>query len=604
MQELRDFAENERGEVEESNRFSQRRENLQQGASLRSQHILDKSQESARRSHIYDGIPVIIEGGPGTGKTTTVIQRLNFLLDAEAMKESIKEYEKTKNEWFRVGATATQIDRLLGSSASSNKWLFFAPSSLLLQYLRNNMQGEGLNPSDKNSRTITEFRRAMFQEYKISSTSSKIKQFEDESKSFILAPKKMIEYFKNYCVNAIEEKRERLSVFEVDTTIQKKMNRIHDFCRNYKVKDFSALLEFLHLLYVIAEDKKIPESVKEQFPDFFSGVEKAFLEKIPQMYLDFRRQENKDCLYDRDLYGKIVQSDDCNYLHIDEQDFLLGFINETIIEICTKNPTRLNTLTGNFASSYKRFCTPIIVIDEATDYTLMDFYCMKSFRHYEISSITLSGDLMQETQTNGIQSWDELDEIFPQKEKYTLNISYRQTPTLVNIAKNLYLDSLGDETAYNSHYSEGENEAKPQLLISNNEREKANWIAEQIASIRNKLECLPSTAIFIGDDCDGANFARSITDTGKLNGINVVFSEEAKALAATNTVRVFRMSNIKGMEFESVFLYDIDRALKNQSVDLMRRILYVGISRAANYLAATMTSPNGDIAKYFEPTQT
>lgn len=48
-------------------------------AILRDQHLLDEYQEDAKRSHIYDGIPVLIEGGPGTGKTTTVIQRLKFL---------------------------------------------------------------------------------------------------------------------------------------------------------------------------------------------------------------------------------------------------------------------------------------------------------------------------------------------------------------------------------------------------------------------------------------------------------------------------------------------------------------------------------------------
>lgn len=51
---------------------------LHKGVMLRSQHILDTYQEDAKRSHIYDGVPVVIEGGPGTGKTTTVIQRLKF----------------------------------------------------------------------------------------------------------------------------------------------------------------------------------------------------------------------------------------------------------------------------------------------------------------------------------------------------------------------------------------------------------------------------------------------------------------------------------------------------------------------------------------------
>ena len=60
---------------------------IREGVSLRSQHILDPTQETAKRSHFYDGVPIVIEGGPGTGKTTTMIQRLKFLLDTDALTE-------------------------------------------------------------------------------------------------------------------------------------------------------------------------------------------------------------------------------------------------------------------------------------------------------------------------------------------------------------------------------------------------------------------------------------------------------------------------------------------------------------------------------------
>lgn len=61
---------------------------LRTSAFLRSQHLLDPCQEDAKRSHIYDGVPIVIEGGPGTGKTTTMIQRLKFMLSREALDTS------------------------------------------------------------------------------------------------------------------------------------------------------------------------------------------------------------------------------------------------------------------------------------------------------------------------------------------------------------------------------------------------------------------------------------------------------------------------------------------------------------------------------------
>ena len=65
---------------------------------LRIQHILDPSQEEAKRSHIYDDVPVLIDGGPGTGKTTTMIQRLKFLLSDEALRDYTKLSDKEIDE--------------------------------------------------------------------------------------------------------------------------------------------------------------------------------------------------------------------------------------------------------------------------------------------------------------------------------------------------------------------------------------------------------------------------------------------------------------------------------------------------------------------------
>ena len=65
------------------------------------------------------------------------------------------------------------------------------------------------------------------------------------------------------------------------------------------------------------------------------------------------------------------------------------------------------------------------------------------------------------------------------------------------------------------------------------------------------------------------------------------------------------MSDVKGMEFEVVFFYDIDKALEGQTKKMMRRYLYVGVSRATSHLAATFTQEEGneEIIKYFDRTK-
>ena len=60
---------------------------IREQGKLRFNPILDKTQVSIKTSHLYDGTTLIIDGGPGTGKTTTMIQRLGYLIDEEALNE-------------------------------------------------------------------------------------------------------------------------------------------------------------------------------------------------------------------------------------------------------------------------------------------------------------------------------------------------------------------------------------------------------------------------------------------------------------------------------------------------------------------------------------
>ena len=74
------------------------------------------------------------------------------------------------------------------------------------------------------------------------------------------------------------------------------------------------------------------------------------------------------------------------------------------------------------------------------------------------------------------------------------------------------------------------------------------------------------------------------------NGIDVKDCSGGDKLAANDTVRIFPIEKVKGMEFEVVFFYDIDK-IKN----LVERYLYVGLSRATFYLGVTSNPLESDI---------
>lgn len=120
-------AEERRAELEAEHR-RQRRQFVLTSQGLRSQHILDPTQEQVKRSRNFNGEHLIIEGGPGTGKTTTMIQRLMFLTDP-----TVEQHEHL----------TPQQKNLLNNPNTS--WSFFSPNALLKEYLEQAMTAEGLS---------------------------------------------------------------------------------------------------------------------------------------------------------------------------------------------------------------------------------------------------------------------------------------------------------------------------------------------------------------------------------------------------------------------------------------------------------------------------
>lgn len=689
---------------------------------LRIQHILDPSQEEAKRSHVYDGIPVLIDGGPGTGKTTTMIQRLKFMLSDEALRDYSRLSEK-------------EILELTDPNKIDTKWMFFSPNTLLLEYLRNNMREEEMNANDGNTFTLEQFRKKMLLEYKLRNpeTDSPFKNYsfrDDATQPLILNGKQVIDDFEQFCIENITSillKAYKLPTANYDwhsiaveiKAYCKRAENVTDMAalvnlfyslqdsQNAQVRDIERqLLKILgaaavELQQKIAEDEATLSAVKallekweserqpineeddletemteedeteddssklnfeadlykrlkaliraasisridskrkltgrqaelyaivsehineeslmrvgslawfvKNYATLTKGIEPNIFSQVPRLYKLFRRNQlEKDTdSYDTALLKKIIEKEKNKHLHADEQDLLIGFINNMLYRIYKRSSIRFEKLNHKYVSAYKEWTKPVIGVDEATDFSLLDYYLIYSFRHYQLNSVTLSGDIMQSITDSGINDWDDLSKwVLPELIKYELKVSYRQTPTLLNLAREMYNDEQGHYPSYHSDKEmDKENEPAPIACVSDDEDEKAEWIAKRIIEIYKAYDSkMPSVAIFVGDEMNVQRFINTIYDTDLLNGIDVVDCTDGRALNRSDVVRVFRISEVKGMEFEVAFFHNLDEALHGRTTGLMRKYLYVGLSRATTHLAATFCNPDdsSDVIRYFD----
>lgn len=703
-----------KGIEEKKEKIRTARSFIREENALRSQHLLDDSQECAKRSHFFDGKTVVIEGGPGTGKTTTLIQRIKFLLAPEAFED------------YETPLTKQQQEELLDPNTIDLKWLFISPNSQLLQYLRNNMNNEGLRANSNSTKSIDKLRLDMFNEYGLDKSFKYYEYDEDEEYEPLIVDgmatvsgfeqyvvenlnttlQKVVNFdsslyiwddwavrIRNRIINSkiaciddaislfaqIEESeyekvksieravdkalnafavilkdkaKERTEAIEIATAMYKRQidnpmledEDIEDGDIDEENEDITARLSFeeylfkqaksivrimamktfdsktsvpkkLHDLYSALEDTMDIENLASLANDMLfvkiyatlcKGVGVNIFSQISRMYKAFRKAAVKsNDIYDVELLAEFIEMDSNKTMHQDELDLLIGFINGVLNRMHKVSKKRFNGIRHRYKEAYIENVRPIIAVDEATDYTWLDYYLIASLRHYDYCSFSLCGDIMQGLNSSGLKDWNQLESVIGEKPVVVeLTTSYRQLPLLVEMSKSMYYDELGKEAPYSSNKAKSENDPKPLMLVSDESAKKAEWIARRLFEIHRQYDNhMPSVAIFVGDEVNVKRFIKQMKEYKKfLNGIKIEDCTDNRQAEGSDIVRVFNLHEVKGMEFEVAIFYDLDVALANADPCVMRRYLYVGISRATTHLAATFSKEKGneDIIKYFD----
>lgn len=115
-------------------------------------------------------------------------------------------------------------------------------------------------------------------------------------------------------------------------------------------------------------------------------------------------------------------------------------------------------------------------------------------------------------------------------------------------------------------------------------------MVERILDIYRIYGFLPSVAIFLPNENQLSEFAHKMGQYPELlgPGVDVVACHGGKVLGDPDSIRIFSIDKIKGLEFQAVFFHNIDEMVTEvKDEKLLLKHLYVGISRAAFFLALT-----------------
>ena len=694
-------------------KYQQARAFIRTQVSLRKNPVLDDFQDEAKFSNLFNRKTVIINGGPGTGKTTTMIQRLKLMID----RLDLEDYIRNHND-------LVLSDEQFSVITSSNNWIYSSPNELLKKYLQGNMDYEGLTEYQAKTAVWSTFLQNCVRDYYHLAGQEAPFSFVGKKmqghKPFIGDEFRFIDSFSAYVLEQVKESFKKvsqidcsgfewrilgsiiireckgvesvksireliqflLSIERVDRNViinnrrQKSGKELADdytqsiqdladayisvirqdddkneavlqFIKNLERrtdeegedeefeqeqdygdivlqlgKRLRSLLRVLSLrtmdtsaklvgnnakLYELVKDfireedlKKLGDSayfVKHIYP-VLKSLDRMLFSRIPALYKSFRRVQFNENLDDWDIdCVDYIDSNKNKPLFHQEQDLLVGFLSRMSLDLYSISKNRFLNSPHRFVVAYRENCRPVIGVDEATDYSILDYYAIKSFGHYLVSGFTLCGDTMQLMKEDGITDWEILRHplLFGDLSIKSLNISYRQTKELMDLAGRIYYEETGKESPYVCFQKEAKT-PRPLWLESSDEKEKAKWIVDRVLDIDKAYDnVLPTIAIFT-ENVEAADKLKELLDDEidlDNAGISVRVCSGTN-LEGAKTLRIFPIDQVKGMEFEAVFFHNIDEI---ESACLINKYLYVGLSLASIYLAVTSSGKSSHISK-------
>lgn len=311
----------------------------------------------------------------------------------------------------------------------------------------------------------------------------------------------------------------------------------------------------------------------------FINSHRRYVLEISQSYLNFRR-DNANSIFYKDI--KNVR-DQISPAELDG-----------IVLLTLKNTRTLITqsfVSRSIESAKYAYLTNItelfrnqIMVDEATDFSMLELACMANLSSIQTNSFFACGDFNQRVTSTGIRSDRQLEWILPNIKKHTVRNVYRQSRALNRFAEALLRLQGGDLSTLGNIPEESNHDGLPPVLAEQlNSEDLVKWLANRIREVEKSVQQATTIAVLVNSKDEVKPMVEKLSANLADINLNAVACGDGNALGEDNDVRVFDVQHIKGLEFEAVFFVGID-ALAQQKPDLFDRYLYVGATRAATYL--------------------
>lgn len=315
----------------------------------------------------------------------------------------------------------------------------------------------------------------------------------------------------------------------------------------------------------------------------FINASKRYVTDVPSSYRAYRKSSEKLTLY-RSLPE--------NPAHIDsaELDLLVLTTLRNARELLAIDfiANSLNDMRFNHLKLIASHFKNQILVDEATDFSVLQLAAMESLTNLKSRSFFACGDFNQRITSNGVRTLEQFKWISSRIQEQRIVTVYRQSKKLNDFSHALVKSLGGDLSSLGELPTASNHEGFPPVLAEGlqDADQVAEWLFNRIREVEISLGQLPTVAVLVNSEKEVQPLTDLLNDLLEDVNLNAVACVEGKSLGSESSVRVFDIQHIKGLEFEAVFFIDVDMLARNLP-ELFDRYLYVGSTRAATYLGVS-----------------